>query len=414
MRSLLPDIRLLRERELRLLYSGQAVSSFGSALTYVALPLQMYQLTHSTVLVGLLGLVEFLPMFLLAFVGGALADRFDRRRLAIHAERLMAVGCLALAANALLPSPRVWVLWLVAASLAGLNAVHRPALEALTQQVVPFDRMPSLGPLQSLRHNFAHIVGPASAGFIAATFGVHFAFALDCATFLFSIAMLSLMSPVPLTATHEEAITWRSLTEGWRYARSRQDLLGTYLIDINAMFFGMPNALFPAIGEQWGPRSVGLLYAAPAVGALLASLTAGWTARVRRHGLAIIYSASAWGLAIVGFGLSASIVPALAWLAIAGGADNISGIFRYTMWNQTIPQRLRGRTAAIEMVSYLSGPYLGNVEAGFAARAFGLSTSVVLGGVLCVAGSVILAVALPRFRKYDAARVFSPVPGSAN
>jgi MFS family permease len=176
----------------------------------------------------------------------------------------------------------------------------------------------------------------------------------------------------------------------------------------------MPNALFPAIGEQWGARSVGLLYAAPAVGALLASLTAGWTARVHRHGLAIIYAASAWGLAIVGYGLSASIVPALAWLAIAGGADNISGIFRYTMWNQTIPQRLRGRTAAIEMVSYLSGPYLGNVEAGFAARAFGLSTSVVFGGVLCVAGSVILAIALPRFRKYDAARVFSPVKGSAN
>lgn len=414
MRSLLPNIGLLREREFRLLYLGQGVSSFGSALTYVALPLQMYQLTHSTVLVGLLGLVEFLPMFLLAFVGGALADRFDRRRLAIHAERLMALGCLALAANAMLPAPRVWVLWLVATLLAGLNAVHRPALEALTQQIVPFDRMPALGPLQSLRHNFAHIVGPAIAGLVAATFGAHIAFALDCATFLFSIAMLSLIAPVPLTATHEEAITWHSLMEGWRYARTRHDLLGTYLIDINAMFFGMPNALFPAIGEKLGPGSVGLLYAAPAAGALLASLTAGWTAHIHRHGLAIIYAASAWGLAIVGFGLSVSIAPALFWLAVAGGADNISGIFRYTMWNQTIPQRLRGRTAAIEMVSYLSGPYLGNVEAGFAARVFGLGPSVTLGGVLCVAGSVVIALALPRFRKYDVGKASPPVQATAN
>ena len=413
MRSLLPDIGLLREREFRLLYLGQGVSSFGSALTYVALPLQMYQLTHSTVLVGLLGLVEFLPMFLFAFVGGALADRFDRRHLAIHAERLMALGCLVLTANALLSSPRVWMLWVVAALLAGLNAVHRPALEALTQQVVPYDRLPSLGPLQSLRHNFAHIVGPAIAGLVAATLGAHVAFALDCGTFLFSIAMLSMMSPVPLAATHEEAITWHSLLEGWRYARGRQDLLGTYLIDINAMFFGMPNALFPAIGEQWGPGSVGLLYAAPAAGALLASLTAGWTARVHRHGLAIAYAASAWGLAIAAFGLSPALVPALVSLAVAGGADNISGIFRYTMWNQTIPHRLRGRTAAIEMVSYLSGPYLGNVEAGFAARAFGLGPSVTLGGVLCVAGSAVIAVTLPRFRKYNARQTTPPVPATS-
>lgn len=394
----------MRDREFRLLYAGQGVSSFGSALTYVALPLQMYQLTHSIVLVGLLGIVEFLPMFLLAFAGGALADRFDRRRLAICAEAVMAVGCLALAVNAALPEPRVWVLWVAAALQAGLNALHRPALEALTQQVVPIAQMPAIGPLQSLRHNFAHIAGPAVAGGVAAWFGTPAAFALDCATFLFSIRMLSLMRPVARAAAHDEAITWRSLLEGWRYARSRQDLLGTYLIDMNAMFFGMPNALFPALGERLGPGSVGLLYAAPAVGAVLASLTAGWTARVHRHGLAIVYAASAWGVAIVGFGLSTSLYPALAWLALAGGADNISGIFRLTLWNQTIPHRLRGRTAAIEMVSYLSGPYLGNVEAGFAARAFGLNASIALGGVLCVAGSVALAAALPRFRNYDARR----------
>lgn len=412
MRSLLPDLSLLRERQFRLLYAGQGVSSLGSALTYVALPLQMYQLTGSTVLVGLLGLVEFLPMLLLAFVGGALADRFDRRRLAVYAELMMAAGCLALTVNAKLAHPRLWVLWCAAALLSGLNAVHRPALEALTQQVVRPERMPAAGALQSIRHNFAHIAGPALAGLIAASLGAHFAFALDCATFLFSLVMLARLAPVPLTATHEEAITWHTLLEGWRYARRRQDLMGTYLIDLNAMFFGMPNALFPAFGTVWGAQSVGLLYSAPAAGALLASLTSGWTHRVHRHGLAIIVAASLWGIAIAGFGLSATLPAALLWLAAAGAADNISGIFRYTLWNQTIPHRLRGRTAAIEMVSYLSGPYLGNVEAGFAARSFGLQPSVVLGGVLCLAGSVALAFALPQFRRYDA-REAPPVDGLA-
>ena len=402
MRALLPDLSLFRERHFRLLYAGQGVSSFGSALTYVALPLQMYQLTNSTVQVGLLGLVEFLPMLLLAFVGGALADRFDRRRLALYAEFLMALGCLALAANALLPRPTAWVLWCAAALLSGLNAVHRPALEALTQQVVRPEQMPAAGALQSIRHNFAHIAGPAIAGVVTASLGAQYAFALDCATFLFSIAMLLRLSPVPLTATHEETITWHTLLEGWRYARSRQDLMGTYLIDLNAMFFGMPNALFPAFGAVWGSHAVGLLYSAPAAGALLASLTSGWTRRVHRHGLAIICAASFWGAAIAGFGLASTLPAALCWLAAAGAADNISGIFRYTLWNQTIPHRLRGRTAAIEMVSYLSGPYLGNVEAGFAARAFGLQPSILIGGVLCLAGSAALAFALPRFRDYDA------------
>jgi MFS family permease len=199
----------------------------------------------------------------------------------------------------------------------------------------------------------------------------------------------------------EGAINWHTLAEGWRYALQRKDLLGTYLIDMNAMFFGMPNALFPAFGAVFGAQYTGWLYAAGAVGALVMSLVSGWTRHIQRHGLAIAWAAGLWGAAIIGFGFSTNIWSALVLLALAGAADMVSGIFRMTIWNQTIPARLRGRTAAIEMVSYLSGPYLGNAEAGFAARLIGLGPSVVAGGVLCVVGSVAITMALPEFRKYS-------------
>jgi hypothetical protein len=199
------------------------------------------------------------------------------------------------------------------------------------------------------------------------------------------------------------------LAEGWRYALRRKDLLGTYLIDMNAMFFGMPNALFPAFGGVFGDRNIGWLYSAGPAGALLLSVTSGWARRFRRHGMAIAWAAALWGAAIVGFGLSKHLWMALMFLAIAGAADMVSGIFRMTLWNQTIPARIRGRTAAIEMVSYLSGPYLGNAEAGFAARLLGLGPSVVTGGVLCVLGSALITVALPAFRNYRDES--SPSPG---
>jgi MFS family permease len=167
------------------------------------------------------------------------------------------------------------------------------------------------------------------------------------------------------------------------------------------MFFGMPMALFPAIAESFGGASVGWFYSMMAVGPLVVSLTSGWTARVQRHGAAITIAVVVWGLAIVGFGLTRDLWLALFFLALAGAADNLSGLFRMTMWNQTIPDHLRGRMASIEMISYMTGPYLGNAEAGLVAAAFGLRASVVSGGVLCVVGAGLLALLLPRFITYD-------------
>jgi MFS family permease len=400
---LLPDVGPLRLREFRLVYIGQFISSFGSAMTYVVLPFQMYSLTRSTLAVGLIGVVEFAPMVAMAPFGGALADHFDRRRVIGLVECAKALSCGILAWNASLPAPHVAVLWIVAGLLAGLGALHRPAMEALLQQVIPVNGMLAAGALNSIRGNFAFIVGPGLAGIIAATGGATAAFAVDGLSYLASIATIVLMRPVARMTLGEEGLTWRALLEGWRYARGRQDLLGTYLIDINATFFGMPNALFPAMAERWGAASVGFLYAAPSLGAMIAALTSRWASGVRRHGVAITWAAAIWGIAIAAFGLASPLWLALAFLAAAGAADMVSGIFRMAIWNQTIPASIRGRTAAIEMVSYHTGPCLGNAEAGLVARLFGVRTSVVSGGVLCVIGSSALAMILPKFIAYDSA-----------
>lgn len=411
MRHLLPDLApLQRPGDFRLLYAGQAVSGFGSAVTYVVLPVQMYQLTKSSVMVGLLGVAEFVPMLLMAFLGGVLADRFNRRRLLVAADTLMAATLVALTVNALQPAPNVNLLFAAAAFLAALNSVHRPAIEAMTPQLVRADEMTAVSALNSIRHNIAYIAGPGLAGWIAVKYGAAVAFGLDAASYLAAIAALLAMRQKVFQSGEEGAITWHTLAEGWHYALERKDLLGTYLIDMNAMFFGMPNALFPAFGAIFGEQNVGWLYSAGPVGALLCSVTSGWAKHIVHHGQAIAWAAGLWGVAIIGFGLSQNLWLALFFLACAGAADMVSGIFRGTLWNQTIPARLRGRTAAIEMVSYLSGPYLGNAEAGFAARLLGLGPSVVVGGVLTVVGSVAITWALPAFRQYRAPSVVPP-PG---
>ena len=349
MKHLLPDLSpLKRSGDFRLLYLGQMISGFGTAVTYVTLPLQMYQLTKSTVMVGLIGVAEFVPMILMAFLGGMLADRLDRRKLILATDIIMAMVLVGLTFNAILDKPLIWPLFAAASMLAALNSIHRPSMEAMTQQLVLPEEMTAVGALTSIRYCLAYIAGPGLAGLIAVKYGPAFAFGFDAVTYVIGVAVLLMMRRSSFRGGEEGGITWHSLVEGWRYALERKDLLGTYLIDLNAMFFGMPNALFPAFGDIYGAQNVGLLYSAGFVGALVFSLTSGWTKRVTRHGLAIAWAASIWGLAIIGFGLTTDLWLALLFLALAGAADNVSGIFRGTIWNQTIPTRLRGRTAAIE------------------------------------------------------------------
>ena len=235
---------------------------------------------------------------------------------------------------------------------------------------------------------------------------------MDAASFAVSLLALGMLRAVPPPPDAQRP-SLRGIVEGLRYARARKDLLGTYVVDIVAMVFGMPMALFPAIAARLGgARTLGLLYAAPAAGAMLISAASGWIGRIHRHGLAILLAAAAWGAAVVGFGLAGPLWLALLMLAAAGAADMVSGMFRTVMWNRTIPDELRGRLAGIEMLSYTTGPLLGNVEAGLLAAIVGVPASVVSGGLLCVAGVALVGLALPAFRRYDD-RDLEPSPASS-
>jgi MFS family permease len=397
------DLRpLRRHRDFRSMFAAQFVSFLGTMVTYVALPYQMFALTHSSLRVGLLGLAELLPLLLTAFVGGALADTVDRRRLVLATEVGLGLGSGALALAALAGSTPVWTLYAIAAFMSALNGLQRPSLDALGSRLVDPEEMPAMASLAAFRGSVGMIAGPALGGALIATTGLATTYLFDVATYVFSFfAIRTIRGVVP--AEGGGGVSLRGVVEGFRYARSRQELIGTYVVDFVAMVFGMPLALFPALAAaRGGPRVLGLLYAAPAGGALVASLTSRWTSRVSRHGKAVMLAATVWGLAIVGFGFSDGLVPALLFLGLAGGADAVSGMFRMTLWNQTIPDALRGRLAGIELVSYMSGPLLGHVEAGLVAAAFSVRFSVVSGGVLCVIGVLACAALLPRFVAYDA------------
>ena len=401
-RRLLMDLGpLRRHRDFRLLWLGQSVTYLGSMITYVAVPYQVFALTRSSLMVGLLGLVEFVAILATAFVGGALADAVDRRRMVFLTEAALLVGSLLLAGNSLLPHPSVAVLFVAVGLVGAFDALQRPSLDALLPRLVPREELVAAGALNIFRGTIGMIAGPAVGGLLVATVGLGPTYLVDVASFAISLVLLQQVKAVPPPPDAARPSLQGAL-EGIRYARSRPELMGTYLVDINAMFFGMPNALFPALAASLGGAGVlGLLYSAPAVGALVASTTSGWTLRIHRHGLAVLWAAGVWGLAIVAFGVCEGLPLALLALAVAGGADMVSGLFRSTIWNTTIPDALRGRLAGIELLSYSSGPTLGNVEAGAVAALTTPRWSVGFGGVMCVAGTVALAAALPAFRRYD-------------
>ena len=381
---------------------GQLVSFLGTRFTEVAIPFQVFQLTHSTFALGLIGLVQLLPVLAFAFLGGALADARDRRAMVLLTELVFTLTSVLLLANALLPHPILPLLYVIGAVQAGLFALQRPSLEAMTPRLVPTQELTAAGALSQVRGGVAMVAGPALAGGVLALAGLPAAYAVDVASFGFSLVALALMRAMP-PALEAERPSLRRVREGLAHAWSRPELLGTYLIDMIAMFFGFPAALFPAVAALFGgPAVLGLLFSAPAVGGLLASATSGWTSRVRRHGWGVILAAIAWGVAITAFGLASALPVALVCLALAGAADSISGIFRGAIWNQTIPDRLRGRLASIELLSYTTGPLLGDFEAGTVASLFSIRVSIVSGGILCVAGCALCALLLPAFRAYDA------------
>lgn len=398
---MLIDLSPLRaSRDYRLLFFGQLVSFFGSMMTFIVVPWQMYQITQSSAMVGYIYLAEFVPMVCLAFVGGALADFLDKRKMLRMTEIGQTFLTAVLLLNSLLPTPQIWVLFVVVAAHAGLAALQRPAFESFIQKVIPTEMMSAVMALNSVRFSMGMIVGPAVAGVIATQLSPSVAYAIDLATFTASLIAVFMLRFVPPPENAEKP-SFQSIKKAWKYAFSRQELVGTYFIDIAAMFFAFPQALYPALAVVYGDIYVGFFPAAIAVGALSASLTSGWTKNVQRHGLMVIIAAVLWGVAILFFGFVDSLVPALILLAAAGFFDMISGIFRGAIWNQTIPNFLRGRLASIEMMSYLTGPMLGSAKMGIVAEKFGVKTALISGGALCIIAVIGAALFLSKFAAYD-------------
>jgi len=402
---------LRRKRDFRLLFIGQFVSVFGSMITYVAVPYQIYALTHSSLLVGLLGTVQLVPLLLFGLWGGAYADAMDRRRLLIGAELLLTLASLGLSLNAFAPHPSVTLLFVLSGLISAINGFHRPALEAMTPRLVERQDLPAASALAAFRNSVGAIAGPALGGVAIAAFGLGPTYLLDVASFFVSLFALASMASMP---PPDEAAKpgMRSIVEGLVYARSRPELIGTYVIDIVAMTFAMPAALFPAMAQPWGgAHAAGWLYSAMSIGSLAANLVSGWSKKVQRQGAAVVVSAAAWGVAIVALGYAPNLPLAVVCLAAAGAADMMSGIFRMTIWNETIPTQLRGRLAGVEMISYMTGPLLGNARAGWMASLRTVRFSITGGGVVCVACVLACVPLLPAFWRY---RRDPPVTDSAD
>jgi MFS family permease len=401
--ALLPDLAPWRaSRDFRLMWCAGLITTFGNFLTLVAVPLQLKTLTGSTLAVGAVGAVELVPLIVFGLYGGALADAVDRRLLILLSEAALGLLSVLLLANTLLPHPTVWPLYVVAALTSALTGLQRPALDSIVPRIVSHDQLTAAFALNALRWQIGAIAGPSLAGVLIAYAGLAWAYAIDIGTFVVSVALAVGLRPSPASRDADKP-SLRSVLEGARYAWSRRELLGTYAVDLTAMFFAFPNAIFPFLADGLrAPWSLGLMYAAGTVGSLLVSVTSGWSSRVHRHGRVIVLAAAAWGVAMAVAGWVDNVWLVLLLLAVAGGCDMVSAMFRATIWNQTIPDELRGRLAGIELLSYSVGPQLGQVRAGGMAALTDVRTSVWSGGLACVAAVGLLAACLPKLMSYDA------------
>lgn len=395
---------LKKYRDFRLLFIGQLISYLGTMVSYMAVPYQVYELTQSTAAVGALGIVQLVPVVVFGLLGGTYADRINRRRLLLASEFIMSVVVLALLVNSLLPQPSIIAIFVLVAVLQAVTGFHRPAMEALTQKMVEPSDYAAVGALSSFRASAGAIGGPMLGGVLIAVSGLVGAYLFDLVSFFGALICLWLMSRIP-DPEPSAASPLADAREGIRFALSSPPLIGTYLIDIAAMLFAFPVALFPAMAQQWGgPNAAGLLYSAIAIGSLVATLFSGWSGRVRHHGRVVILAAASWGLFIVGVGFAPNLWLAVLFLALAGAADMVSGLFRGVIWNEVVPNHMRGRLSGIEMISYMTGPLLGNARAGWIAAKTSVPFSLWSGGIICVIAVAVTALLLPSFWRYRSVR----------
>ncbi|WP_329458162.1 MFS transporter [Streptomyces sp. NBC_01497] len=401
--AILPDLTPLRALpDFRLLWFQGLVTSFGSSMTMVALPLQIKELTDSPLAVGAMGGVELVPLIAFGLYGGALADAVDRRKVILLSEAGLGVLALVLLANSLLPHPALWPLYVVAAAVSALSGLQQPALGSLIARIVPHDQLTAASALNFMRGQLAAVVGPSLAGVVVAYVGLPVAYTVTVIGFLLTVPMCLRLAPAPPSGVTSRP-SLRSVVEGARYAWSKPVLLGTYAMDVAAMFFAYPVTLFPFLADELDAKwALGLMYSAIPFGSMLVTSTSGWASRTRRHGRMVALGAGSWGLAMAAAGLMSHIWLILLCLAVAGAGDMLSGLARHTIWDQTIPDELRGRLAGIEVLSYSCGPQLGQVRAGTTAGLTGTRPAIWGGGFACVAAVGLLAVALPKLLSYNA------------
>ena len=390
-RVLLDTAPLRLDRDFRWLWTGQAINGVGSQITRLALPYQVYVLTNSTLAIAALTLFQLVPILVFSLGAGSIADAVDRRRM-LRITQLGLMACSAiLAILAFQPSVPLPLLFLVAFASAAFASLDQPARSSAIPRLVPRERLPAAIALGQLNFQIASVVGPTVAGILIATVGLPGAYLVDVASFAASLGALAAISPIPpLVGAARPGLA--AIREGLRFAIQRRVILATYVIDLDAMIFGMPTSLFPVLALDVfhaGPQGLGLLAAAPSVGALLGALLSGWVSSVRRVGLAVIVAVAIWGLAITLFGLSTfSFALALFFLAVAGAADVLSAVFRSTIVQLAAPDNLRGRISSIHILVVTSGPRIGDIEAAAVASVIGAQASVVSGGVLCLLGLV--------------------------
>jgi MFS family permease len=401
--------------DFRWLLCSRTVTLLGTEASAVALLVQARQLTGSALAVGLLGVAELVPLMAFGLYGGVLADRLDRGMLLRWGEAGLGVLAALLLLNALLTRPAVWPLYLLAAAMTALSALQRPSFDAAVPRTVPRDQLAAAAGLLGVTTNASVLLGTALGGALAAAVGPQLVYGFDTASFAVSFIVLSRLRRLPPPAAGPDGpagpvpqgarppgLGVRGVLAGLDYARRRPELLGSYLADLAAMILAYPIALFPFLAVTLhAPWSVGLMFAAPSAGALAASAVSGWTSRVHRHGVAIALAAAGWGVAITAFGFAPDVAAALACLLAAGAADEISAIFRSTLWNQTIPDVLRGRLAGVEMLSYSIGPSAGQLRAGGVASVTSPRVAAWSGGLLCVGAVGLVCLALPGFTRYS-------------
>lgn len=400
------DTTPLREsRAFRRLWLGQGVAFVGWRMTTVAIPYQVYDLTGSSLAVGLVALTQFVPLVTFTLVGGTIADVLDRRRLLLFSNGAVLLTFVGLIANAAVSRPQLWACFALSFLSWSAFSLGAGATRSITPRLVPREQFTAAAALSGLTGQLASVVGPAVAGVLIGVVGLEWTYVaalVGAVAGLWSVALLPAMVP----AAEGAALTARSLLEGFRYIAAQQVILAFFLIDTLAMVFGMPMALFPALADRvfGDPAVVGYLFAAPSAGAVLASLLSGWAVQIARQGVAIVVAVLAWGGAITLFGFADELWLALLLLALAGAADQISAIFRGTIVLTQTPDHLRGRVSGIEFAQVAGTAALGNVEAGLVASLVSVRFSIVSGGIACIVATVLVALLLPSLLRFDARR----------